>query len=118
MAKGLLKSGAKPARGGFRKGSGRKPDWLKAKCAELVDRNKLLEYLSRVASGEETEKVVVKSRETWELEEIPCSTKDRIHATEVLLERGFGKAVQGLEVAGADGGPVTWLIKVQGVTNA
>lgn len=92
MAKGLLKSGAKPARGGKREGSGRKPDWLKEKCKALVDRHKLLEYLANVAAGVETQTVVVKiSQFQSETEEIPCDTKDRLHAVEMLLERGYGK---------------------------
>lgn len=98
MAKGLLKSGAKPARGGAREGAGRKPDWLKQKCAGLVDRKKLLEYVANVANGDEVERYFDKV--LGRTIEIPCSTKDRLHAVELLLERGYGKPVQGVEVNG------------------
>ena len=31
---------------------------------------------------------------------------DRIHAAEVLLDRGFGKPLQSVELSGPDGGPI------------
>lgn len=97
MSKGLLKSGAKPARGGKREGSGRKPDWLKTKCADLVDRNKLLEFVASVANGKETEVHYDKLGNAFDA---ACSIKDRLHAVELLLERGYGKPVQGIEHSG------------------
>lgn len=104
MAKGLLKSGAKPAKGGRREGSGRKPDWLKEACKKILEQKKLLQYLGRVASGEETEQQVIVVREGnkahTEVEEVRCSTKDRLHAVELLLERGFGKPAQEIQHSG------------------
>ncbi len=84
--------------GGKREGSGRKPDWLKEKCRNLLDKNKLLEYLAKVASGDETEQRVTVVREGneahTEVVEVKCSTHDRLHAIELLLERGFGRPAQ------------------------
>lgn len=102
--------------GGKREGAGRKPDWLKTKCAGLVDRNKLLEFVARVASGEETQTVVIKSGpQNSSTEEIPCDTKDRLHAVEMLLERGYGKPAQALEMSGPGGGPISWNITIEGI---
>lgn len=107
-------------KGGKREGSGRKPDWLKQKCQSIIDRKKIMEYLGRVAAGEETEQQVVVVRDGkdshTEIEEVKCSTRDRLHAIDMLLERGFGKAPQGLQLTGADGGPVSWTINVVGVS--
>lgn len=104
MAKGLLKSGAKPARGGKRAGAGRPPDWLKKKCSSLVDKNKLLEFVMRVAVGEETEQHVTKE---GDVVDVAPSTHDRLRAVEMLLDRGFGKPAQAVELGGADGQPLT-----------
>lgn len=100
----------KPPRthGGKRDNAGRPPDWLKEKCKSLIDKNNLLEFVSRVANGEERQTVVVKNGPNESFtEEIPCDTKDRLRAVEMLLDRGFGKPAQALEVGGADGGPLT-----------
>lgn len=103
--------------GGKREGAGRKPDWLKTKCASLVDKHKLLEYLARVAAGEETEQRVVVVREGnsahTEIEEVKCSPHDRMHAIEMLLERGYGKPVQGVEVGGKDGAPIAFDVVIK-----
>lgn len=119
MAKGLLKSGAKPAHGGRRPNSGRKPDWLKERCKKLIDRKQLLNYVARVASGEETEQQVVTMREgtstRFEVVDVKCSTKDRLHAIEILLERSFGKAPQAVQLQDQDGNPPVWNIKIVGV---
>lgn len=102
--------------GGKREGAGRKPDWLRDQCKKLVDRHQLLEFLANVAAGIETQQVVVKSGpHNSDIEEIPCDTKDRLHAVEMLLDRGYGKAPQSIEMSGPGGGPITWKIVVEGV---
>lgn len=112
MAKGLLKSGAKPAHGGRRPNSGRKPDWLKEKCQAIIDRKKVLEFLGRVVAGEEQEDRCTKDGDVFQ---VGVSTHDRLHAAEILFERGFGKPAQAVEVTGESGGPVVWNIKIVGV---
>lgn len=86
--------------GGPRPNSGRPPNWFKAKCAAIVDKKKLLDFVGRVAEGLESdhrlsEGVVV---------ELPASIHDRLYAVEMLCDRGFGKPVQA--VSGVDGGPL------------
>lgn len=76
--------------GGKREGAGRKPDWLKLRCQKLIDRHKLLDYLARVAAGKETEQRSTKDGAVT----VEVSAHDRLHALEMLLDRGFGKASQ------------------------
>lgn len=75
-------------RGGKREGAGRPPDWLKKKCASIIDKKKLVEFIGRVASGDETEPHVIKEGDI-----IDCapSIHDRLKAVEMLMDRGFGK---------------------------
>lgn len=84
--------------GGKRKGAGRRPDWLKKKCCDLVDKNKLVEFLSRVADGSESFMALDKLGRAVE---IGPEIKDRLRAVEMLLDRGFGKAIQGVEHSGS-----------------
>jgi hypothetical protein len=102
--KGVLNSGAKPAPGGARKGAGRKPDWFKAECARILDQHKLLEFMGRVASGQETETHIDAMRN---VHEIPAKMSDRIKAVEFLADRAHGKPAQAVEVSGEGGGPLT-----------
>lgn len=90
----MLKYGVIGAPGGKRKNAGRTPEWLAAKCAKIVDRKKLVEFLAKVASGEDMEQVVT---DKGEILRVPASIKDRIKAVEILLNRGFGKDVHPLE---------------------
>lgn len=72
-------------------GGGRPPDWLKAKCRDIVDKKKLVEFLAEVASGENVDfSVTIDGR----VIPIPAKPKDRIAATIELLDRGFGKSTQ------------------------
>ena len=68
--------------------AGRPADWLIKKCQTLVDKRELVEFLADVASGKDMEQVVTDGGETIR---VPASVKDRIRATEILLNRGFGK---------------------------
>lgn len=93
----MKKTPPKP-NGGRREGSGRKPDWLKERCRELIDSNKLLDYAARVAAGKEYEDRVTKDGESYK---VGVSTHDRLHAFEILMDRGFGKPIQALEHTGS-----------------
>ncbi len=74
---------------------GRNPDWLKKKCALIVDRNKLIEFLGDVASGKYKDKVPYVR---------PVRVEIRLKAIEMLLDRGFGKPSQDVGVSGEIGG--------------
>lgn len=81
---------------GHKGAGGRPPDWLKEKCKKIVQDKKLVEFLADVASGEKINKTDVYDLTGKKVGESESSAapKDRIHATEILLDRGFGKAVQ------------------------
>lgn len=72
--------------------AGRKPDWLKAKCAKLFDDNKLAEFWARVAKGDLVDERFNPATADWE----PCKApiKARLDASDRLADRGFGKPVQ------------------------
>ena len=94
----MFTKGHKYAKGGARANAGRDPDWLKKKCQDAVSRKKLIEFLSDVAEGKNVSFSVTMSGEV-----VPCppSVKDRIAATNIILERGFGKVAQQLEHSGS-----------------
>lgn len=89
--------------GGKRKNAGRPPDWLKEKCQNAVDKNKLIDFLTRVATGEETEQHVTKD---GEVVDIAMGGMVRLRAAEMLLDRGFGKPMQAVELGAQGGGPL------------
>ena len=79
-----LKNGAASGRGGYREGSGRSPDWLKEKCKEIVDKKNIVEFIGNVAAG------MIKD----------ADVKDRLRASEMLLDRAWGKPVQSVDHSG------------------
>lgn len=94
---------AKP-RGGARKGAGRKPDWLRSECARIIDQHKLLEFVGRVASGQETEAHVTKE---GDVVEVAPKISDRLKAVEFLTDRAHGKPAQAVEHSGQVAMPIT-----------
>lgn len=79
-------------------GSGRTPEWLKEKCREFIEKDKLVEFLSSVANGSKVRDVFLDNGSI-----VPCAAevKDRMKATEILLDRGFGKAPQDVNLNGS-----------------
>lgn len=80
-------------------GHGRPNDWLREKCRELVRRDKIVEFLAEVANGSNVEQAVGSQGEVIS---IPASVRDRLKATEVLLDRGFGKPEQSVDMTVTD----------------
>lgn len=74
---------------------GKDADWLKEKCRELVKRHKIVDFLAQVANGESVEQAVGNQGEVIS---VPAAVRDRIKATELLLDRGFGKPDQQFDV--------------------
>jgi len=89
---------------GHKGGGGRPPEWLKAKCQELIDRNQLIEFLADVAAGKDVDQRI---NENGEVLKIPADVKDRLKATEMLLDRGFGKATQVMDLGQTETFPFT-----------
>ncbi len=76
-------------------GEGRPNDWLREECRKLVRRDKIVEFLAQVANGSNVEQAVGGEGEVIS---IPASVRDRLKATEVLLDRGYGKPDQTVDV--------------------
>jgi hypothetical protein len=93
--------GNKYAKGGARPGGGRKPEWLTEKCRDIVESRQLVEFLADVAAGEKVETFVTPNGKCVK---IPASIKDRREATQILLDRGFGKPAQEMVHSGEVGG--------------
>lgn len=85
--------------GGARPGAGRDSKWLKEECKTLIERHELLKFLASVANGESVEQAVGNQGEVIS---VPAAVRDRIKATELLLDRGFGKADQSIEISNSD----------------
>lgn len=92
---GRFKKGHKKAKGGRREGSGRPPDWLREECRKHAPH--ILEFLRQVALGEDVEQVVTENGETIH---VPAPVRERIKASEMLLDRAYGKAIQAVEMSG------------------
>ena len=90
-----FKKGHKLAPGGKREGAGRTPEWLKQECAKHAP--DLIQFLVKVAKGEDMEQAV---GDQGEIIRVPAAVRDRVKATEILLDRGFGKAIQSVDVSG------------------
>lgn len=80
--------------------SGRRPDWFRETCQDIICEEKLLEFVGRVASGKEVEQRVVVNKVTGaEVVEVRCGTADRLAAFKMLAEWGVGKPVQFVQQA-------------------
>lgn len=85
-----FEKGNKLGSGGRREGAGRQPDWFRKRCAEIIEKKKLVEFVGRVAAGEEVEHKVTKD---GDIVEVAVSAHDRLMACEMLFDRGFGKPI-------------------------
>ncbi len=86
------------AKGGKREGAGRPSDWLRQACQKHTDN--ILGFLHQVALGQDVEQVITEDGETVR---VPAPVKERIKASEAILDRGYGKASQPVELNNADG---------------
>ena len=85
---------------GHRGGSGRPTEELKAKCRKLIKHKKLFEWVADVAAGEKVDfKIEYVDNKPVKVA-VTASIKDRLHALELLSDRGYGKAAQEVELGG------------------
>lgn len=91
--KGETPIGAKP----FKKGQSGNPKGKQPKIPKLDVL--LAEVLGEEKDGVEAAKAILMALRAK-------ATKGDVRAAEVLLDRAYGKAKQGLELTGADGGPI------------
>jgi len=95
---GTFKKGVK--NGGPREGSGRPPDWLKAKCQAILKKEKLIEFVGKVAKGDDIDQAI---NENGECLKIPAGVKERLTAVKMLKEWGHGLTPQAVEVSNTEG---------------
>lgn len=105
----LLKHGVKQAPGGKRKNSGRKPDWFKKKCQEIATSKKAIAFLQAVVEGDPIEEKQIYEGEEKVTILASASVDSRVRAWNSLMDRGFGKPSQAVEVSG-EGGSVLEVI--------
>lgn len=90
-----FQKGNKYASGGAREGAGRPSDWLREQCQKHSE--DILGFLKQVANGEDVEQVITEDGDTVR---VPAPVRERLKASEMLLDRGFGKASQPIEHSG------------------
>lgn len=87
---------------------GRPVEVLRRKCRAEIETRKGIEFVAGVMDGSETEDVVATSGKGKDAvtEVVPVRPKirDRLYAAELLLDRGYGKPPQTLEVEPSAGG--------------
>jgi hypothetical protein len=94
-----LKNGVMGAPGGKRKNAGRTTDWLKEKCQAVIEKHDLIGFLSDVASGMFTEVVIVDGQKS--IVKKSANPETRLKAAAMLLDRGFGKAHESIQLSGS-----------------
>lgn len=70
-------------KGGKREGAGRPPNWLRDKCAALVDKRKLTEFLADTAAGKALDFLVLKDGTKIK---VPAGMDARVRAAGKLIE--------------------------------
>lgn len=74
--------------------SGRRADWFREACQDIINQEKLLEFVGRVAAGKETEDRVVNNKIGHEIIQVSCDAQTRLAAFKMLAEWGVGKPIQ------------------------
>ena len=93
-------------------GGGRTPDWLRRKCQQIIEKNRLLEFLADVANGKNFEQGMGTDGKVFM---IPATVKDRLRATELLIERGYGKSPQEIKQVDDEGKSIPYSIVIKTV---
>jgi len=96
---GALMVGGVPGNAG---GSGRPKEVLRRRLRELMEARKGHEYVADVMDGTAIEKVAVTvgsgKEARVELVEVPCKTRDRLYAYELLRDGAYGRPDQAVQV--------------------
>lgn len=93
--------GTKIGTGGARPGAGRTLNAIKELCREHVFNDQLVERLARIARGDAVNDYITEDGKVlkgiW-----AAKVNEQIAAAQILLERGFGKPEQSLDVTHHD----------------
>ncbi len=104
--------GNKMGKGGARKGTGPKPNWLKELAADLLKKHKLIEYVGDVARGEQVEdhaQVTVTGKLVRY--KTAADTPMRLKAVEFITDRAEGKPRQAIDHVAESGIDLVALIR-------
>jgi hypothetical protein len=93
-----LKNGVIGCPGGARKNAGRKPDWFKLQCQQILSSKKFLDFCQNVIDGNDITQAGAFGPVT-----APATIKDRIRAAEFLRDSGFGKPAQAVALTDTNG---------------
>ena len=74
--------------------SGRRADWFRETCQDIIDQEKLLEFVGRVAAGKEVEEKLVSTKMGHDIVSVACDAQTRLAAFKMLAEWGVGKPIQ------------------------
>ncbi len=96
--RGALLAGGMPGNAG----GGRPKEILRRRCREEIESRKGIEYVASVMDGTAVEKVPVTVGSGKDarvvLVDVSPKTRDRLYAYELLMDRGYGKPDQALQV--------------------
>lgn len=68
----------------------RRCDWFIERCAEIIEEEKLIEFVGRVAAGKESDYRMFEGSAI----KTPAALNDRLMAFKMLAEWGIGKPIQ------------------------
>lgn len=92
--------GHKQAPGGAREGAGRKPDWFKERCRQILEETKALDFLASVIRGDEIKPHISM---TGDVALVPPDLEDRMKAIDRIKEWGHGKTPLPVRATDEDG---------------
>lgn len=101
--------GNKLAKGGARKGAGRKSDYFKEQMQRLATKQSAIDFLEGCIDGKDVEEFTV--LQTGVQVPVKPSAAVRLKALEFAADRGFGKPTQELHQTGTQGINIFQLIR-------
>lgn len=94
-----FQKGNKHGKGGAKPGAGRPSNEFRELCAQALDEVKGIDFVKAVVAGVKFESPFGKSE---------AKPETRLEAVKWLADRAHGKAMQAVELSGADGEPLSF----------
>ena len=79
---------------GHKGAGGRPPDWFVNECKKALEKGKIIGFIMDVATGKDVEQCI---NQNGECLKVPASVRDRLKASEMLMDRALGKPTQNIE---------------------